>query len=212
MRFLVRRVSYVRRKYTYLLLTYLSRTCQWSIVCSQLLQCTVCRPMLLQKWRKLKLFNGAVPCTLNHRIKFCNAWLYHGLFSDASSTLALTYPRIIWEEANVLRYRNGLKEWVSEIFCCFTEGFRKTARNTRNPPLFWDVTNDFEKFGSRLLEGRYPLHLQVLTSVRTYWRFSDTSVSKYSLTHCHVPENRKILHYCWEKSEETGKDLHLDEV
>jgi hypothetical protein len=124
--------------------------------------------MLLQKWRKWKLFYGAMPCTLNHRIKFCGAWWYHWLLSDTSSTLALTYRRIIWEEANVLRLGNGLKEWVSELFCCFAEGFRKTTWNVWILPFFWNIACRHEALRSRLSEGRCRLHLHVSTGVSAY--------------------------------------------
>jgi hypothetical protein len=88
-------------------------------------------------------------------------WRYHGLFSDTSSSLAGIRRREIWEEASALRFRNDLKEGVYEIFCHFTEGFRKTTWNVRILPFFWDMTCCHEAFGSRLSEGTYRLHLQV---------------------------------------------------
>ena len=67
---IVSRVSYVHSWCTYLCSTHHSRTFQWSIGRSQLLQYNVCHSIVLQKWRKWKLFNGAVSYTVNHRFIF----------------------------------------------------------------------------------------------------------------------------------------------
>jgi hypothetical protein len=54
-------------------------------------------------------------------------WRYHDLFSDTSSSLAVICHREIWEEASGFHFRKDLKEGVYEIFCHFTEGFRKAT-------------------------------------------------------------------------------------
>jgi hypothetical protein len=98
---IVSRVSYVHSWCTYLCQTDPSSYFQWSIGRSQLLQCTVCHSIVLQKWRKWKLLYWAVPYNENHRIIVSDLWRHHGLFSDTSSTLAIMCYRIIRQKAIV---------------------------------------------------------------------------------------------------------------
>jgi hypothetical protein len=143
--------------------------------------------MLLQKWRKWKLFYGAVPCTLNHWNISCDMWTYQRIISDTSYTLAVTHHRIMWAEADIFRLRNGTKEGVSEIFCSFTDDMKcvESSILLEYYVLSWGIA--IATFGTNVPPS--------LTGVKRCQNLysSERSVSNYLLTQRHLPQKRKIL-------------------